>query len=184
MLPDKRGTRGRMAGFILGLWILTASGGLFLWTFTTGVGRPEAVARSSGLPPLVLFVHPLLALSGLTVWIAYLYHGGEVLPWVALAILVATAGLGDVLLLRTLRPRRETFRGAVPPERDHAHTLTQTREANTRLVEDMMPRPVMALHGTLGVVLTALVLLVALGYDGGDDASYELFAPGFSTAST
>lgn len=173
-----------MAGLILGIWILTASGGAFMWLYTTGVGRPESVARGSTLPPLVLFLHPLLALTGLVVWIAYLYTGGDVLPWVAFADLVVVALLGDVLLARTLKPRKHAVRGAVPPERDSGHTLVETREANNRLVEDAIPRPAIAVHGLLAVVLMVLVLLTALGIDGGDDASYELFAPAFTTHTT
>jgi hypothetical protein len=153
-----------MAGLILGIWIITAVGGTFLWSFTTGVGRPESVARTSSLSPLLLFAHPLIGLTGMTVWIAYLYQGGDVLPWVAFALLVTGAVVGDVLLMRTLRPRR-VF-GA---------TAQGDPVGNRRRAEDLMPRPVIVLHGVLAVVLMGLVLLYALGYQGGEDASYELF---------
>jgi 1,4-dihydroxy-2-naphthoate octaprenyltransferase len=166
-----------MAGLILGIWIITAVGGAFMWSYTTGVGRPESVARSSNLPPLVLFLHPLLGLTGLGIWIAYMYTGANSLAWLAFAELVIGALLGDLLLMRTLRPRRHAVRGAVPPERDTGHTLVETKAANSRLVEDLIPRPIMVVHGLLAVLLMALVLLAALGIDGGDDAAYELFAP-------
>lgn len=162
-----------MAGLILGIWIVTATGGAFLWSFTTGVGRPESVARASALPSLPLFVHPLIGLAGLSVWIAHLYHGGDVLPWVALALLISGAIVGDVLLMRTLRPRR-VF-GQVPTEQAPHLSAEENAAANRRRAEDLMPRPVIVLHGVLAVVLMALVLLYALGFQGGDDASYELF---------
>jgi hypothetical protein len=152
-----------MAGFILGLYIVTALGGTYLWAFTTGVGRPESVARSSSLPPLVLFVHPLVGLAGFSVWLAYVYHGGQALPWVAFVLLVVGAVLGDVLLVRTLKPRESALRGAVPPEQDRGHTLVENEQANARLAEDLMPRPVIVMHGVLAGVLMLLVLLVALG---------------------
>jgi hypothetical protein len=141
-----------MAGLTLGLWILTAFGGAYMWSFTTRAGRPESSVRATDLPPIALFAHPTIGLVGISVWIAYLYESGDVLPWVALALLVLGALVGDLLLARTVRRR--------------------TRRAR---VEDAIPRPVMVMHGVLAVLLIALVLLQALGYTGGDDASYELF---------
>jgi hypothetical protein len=141
-----------MAGFILGIWILTIAGGVYMWSFTTGAGRPESNVRATDLSPLALFAHPAIGLLGISVWVVYLYQGGQALTWVALAVLVVGALVGDLLLVRTLKRRTGGPR-----------------------VEDLIPRPVMVLHGALAVVLIVLVLLMALGVDGGDDAAYELF---------
>ncbi|WP_193611728.1 hypothetical protein [Nocardioides lijunqiniae] len=65
--------------------------------------------------------------------------------------------------MRTLRPREAAMRGAGPPEQDRGHTLVQNEQANARLAEDQMPRPVIVVHGVLAGVLMLLVLLVALG---------------------
>jgi hypothetical protein len=160
-----------MPELALGTWILTAFGGAYMWSYTTGVGRPESTARGSHLPPLVLFVHPLLALTGMAVWIAYLYHGGETLPWVALADLVVVALLGDLMAVRTLRARRtpERVPAGAPPD----------VQADHRLVEDQIPGPAIVVHGTAAVLTILLVLLVALGVGvgPGTDASYNLGAP-------
>ncbi|MCD4525222.1 hypothetical protein [Nocardioides sp. cx-173] len=152
-----------MAGFILGLWIVTAVGGSYLWSFTTGVGRPESTARSSSLPPSVLFLHPLVGLTGFSTWVGYLYVGGDVLPWVAFGLLVTGALLGDVLVMRTLRPRAPALLGAVPADQDPEHSLDENAVANARRAEDLIPRPVIVMHGVLAALLMLLVFLVAVG---------------------
>lgn len=129
-----------MAEAALGLWILTIIGGGYLWSFTTGVGRPEDGTPTSELSPLLLFVHPTIAISGLGVWIAYVSSESTALAWTAFALLVATALLGDVLLAKTLRGPRDP-----------------------RRVELMIPKPAMAVHGLLAGLTLLLVFLTALG---------------------
>jgi hypothetical protein len=137
-----------MDNFTLGIWIVTAAGGAYLWSFTTGVGRPESNARASRLPPSLLFFHPLLALAGLAVWIAYVVRDYDVLPWIAFADLVVVATLGDILLVRTLRGRREQEPAAVGADR--------------RLAERQIPRVALVVHGVLAVTTMVCVLVVAL----------------------
>ena len=147
-----------MAGWALGTWILTAVGGAYLFSFTVGANREESTARASSLPPLMLFLHPLLALAGLGVWIGYLYSGEEGLPWVALALLVLTALLGGLLHLRTARRTKVH----VPSLQSPDLTPAENAEANRTRVEDRMPRPVIHLHGALAGITLLLVLLEAL----------------------
>ncbi|QCW49802.1 hypothetical protein FE634_04145 [Nocardioides dongxiaopingii] len=132
-----------MAEAALGMWIVTALGGTYLFLFTTDAHRPEAGSPTTALSPFLLFVHPLVALVGIAMWIAHLQLRDDVLPWLGLADLLVGAALGEVLLARTLRGARQG------PVRS----------------EDRMPRPAIALHGVLAAVTILLVLLVALGVD-------------------
>jgi len=144
----------------LGIWIVTLVGGAYLWSFTTGVGRPESNARASELPAWALFVHPVLALSGLGIWIGYLFTGGDVVPWVAFGWLVLTAAVGFLMAGRTLHGRRS--RGGRPAT-ERAATHPGLDPADVRYAEDQMPAPVIAGHGLLAFATMAMVLLVALG---------------------
>ncbi len=128
-----------MAEAALGLWIVTAVGGAYLWSYTTGVGRPEDGSPTSDLSPFVLFVHPLLALSGLVVWIAYVVTDEPALAWVAFGILLTVALLGDILLAKTIRGR-----------------------GGRQRAEDRMPKPAIAAHGLLAGLTIVLVFFEAL----------------------
>ncbi|MDN4163261.1 hypothetical protein [Nocardioides abyssi] len=146
-----------MAQLVLGLWAVTAFGGAYMFSFTLGAARSRATAEPgqlpSKLPPLALFVHPLFGLAGLALWIAYLAAGQQSLAWTTLVVLVLGAAIGDVLIVRTLRGRK-----------DAEHT-----------VEDRIPTAAMAVHGISAVALIGVVLLVCLGVDsqaGDDDADF------------
>ncbi|NHC24824.1 hypothetical protein G6553_16785 [Nocardioides sp. IC4_145] len=146
-----------MAQLVLGLWVLTAFGGAYMFSFTLGAARSRAEAEpgqlASKLPPLALFVHPLFGLAGLGLWIGYLAAGQQSLAWLTLAVLIAGAGIGDVLLVKTLKARKD----AEPT------------------VEDRIPTAAMAMHGISAVALIGAVLLVCLGVDsqaGDDDADF------------
>jgi hypothetical protein len=148
-----------VAGMTLGMWFVTLLGGAYLWSFTVRANREESTARASNLPPLVLFMHPLLALAGLGVWIAYMYYSADELPWVAFGFLLLTALLGFVLLARTLRDKGVR----VPNIQAGDMSESENAQANRTRVEDQMPRPAIVLHGVLALVIIALVLVVALG---------------------
>lgn len=154
-----------MAELILGLWILQALLGAYMWSFTLGVGRPESTARVSSLPAPILFLHPFLALTGLVIWVAYLYSDAHALTWVAFGVLLVVAGLGDVMALRTFRHRRDQERGAVPPRLDPGHTAAETAVANQTIAEKQIPVPVILLHGLNGLTIIALVLVKAITGD-------------------
>ncbi len=146
-----------MAQLVLGLWVVTAFGGAYMFSFTLGAARSRAEAEPgqlpTKLPPLTLFVHPLFGLAGLVLWIAYLAAGQQSLAWITLAVLVLGAAIGDVLVVRTLRGHKEA-----------EHTA-----------EDRIPTAAMAMHGISAAALIGAVLLVCLGVDsqaGDDDADY------------
>ncbi|WKN49022.1 hypothetical protein [Nocardioides sp. Arc9.136] len=146
-----------MAQLVLGLWAATAFFGAYMFSFTLGAARSRAEAEpgqlTSKLPPFATFVHPLFGLAGLALWIAYLAAGQQSLAWITLVVLIAGAGIGDVLLVKTLGSRK-----------DAEHT-----------VEDRIPTSAMAIHGILAVATIGAVLLVCLGVDsqeGDDDADF------------
>ena len=146
-----------MAQLVLGLWVVTAFGGAYMFSFTLGAARSRAEAEpgqlTSKLPPLALFVHPLFGLAGLVLWIAYLAAGQQSLAWTTLVVLVLGAAIGDILVVRTLRGRKD----------------------DEPTVEDRIPTVAMAVHGVSAGALILVVLLVCLGVDsqaGDDDADF------------
>jgi hypothetical protein len=68
-----------------------------------GGGRAEIEGS-----PLLEFVHPALALTGLTLWIFYTVSGDRLFAWVGFGIVVATvlAGVGWVLMTKGVERRR------------------------------------------------------------------------------
>ena len=76
-------------------WIVTALAGATLfsiWLSRRGPRREGAGATR--FPPALIFGHPILAVSGLIVWIIYLTTDTDALRWVAFAILLVVAALG------------------------------------------------------------------------------------------
>ena len=49
---------------------------------------------ASRFPPALILGHPILAVTGLAVWIVYLASDTDALRWVAFAVLVVVAALG------------------------------------------------------------------------------------------
>jgi manganese efflux pump family protein len=88
-------------------WVLTA--GLGLYMFTTwlieedGSTGPESYRR---LRAPVVFSHAGLALSGLAVWLLYVYIDSRRLAWTALIILLAVAALGLIMFTRWIPVHR------------------------------------------------------------------------------
>jgi hypothetical protein len=71
--------------------------------------RPGAGARAEiEGSPLLEFVHPALALTGLTLWIFYTVSGDRLFAWVGFGIVVATvlAGVGWALMTKGAERRR------------------------------------------------------------------------------
>lgn len=127
------------------IWIATAGGGFFLlgtWLAKGGI-RHQQEGRSRFSPGLV-FGHPVLAATGLVVWIAYLVSDNEALAWTALALLVVIAGAGFAMFIPWLRDRR---------------VATTT---NGQPAEQHLPSVVVFAHGALAVATVVVVLLAAL----------------------
>jgi hypothetical protein len=108
----------------------------------------------------VLFVHPVLGLLGISVWIAYLSTDSPPVAWAGVGVLLTGGAIGAFLGLRTERPRQEDAarlqsvarRGPVAEE-----TLT-----NLTVAEQRIPRPAIALHGLGAAATLACALAVAL----------------------
>jgi len=80
-------------------WLFTASiGAYMLRTWITRGARPVQRGAGDGLPPLVVYGHPSLALTGLAVWISYVAAGWTALAWVAACLLMPAVGLGIAMV--------------------------------------------------------------------------------------
>lgn len=124
-------------------WLITAVlGATMLVLWVTGGGATAGGTVNTRFVPGVVFGHFLLAASGLVVWIIYLVSGTDWLVWLAFAVLVVVAVLGEVLFVPWMRNRGEAS------------------------VESKFPTPVVYSHGLFAVATVVLVLLVGLGVGG------------------
>ena len=76
-------------------WLVTVSLGAFMlrtWLARDGLRRERV--REGGLPPLLIFGHAALALTGLLLWIGYLADGARPLSWAGVGALMVTVCLG------------------------------------------------------------------------------------------
>jgi manganese efflux pump family protein len=76
-------------------WIVAALAGATLfsiWLSRGGLRRQRPGA--SRFPPALILGHPILAVTGLILWIVYVASDTDGLRWVAFAILVVVATLG------------------------------------------------------------------------------------------
>jgi hypothetical protein len=145
-------------------WVLTGIGGATMMVRWVGAGGARSVVPAPAVPvpvpggavggppggsppagtrltPRLVFGHAGLASTGLLVWLAYLVSGARPLAWVALVLLLAVSGLGEIMFLRWFGARA----GAEP------------------VIESGFPRPLVYGHGLGATVTILLVLLTALG---------------------
>jgi hypothetical protein len=76
-------------------WFLTASLGAFMlrtWLARGGLRRERA--RPGGLPPLLIFGHMSLAVTGFVFWAGYAASGMHPLAWIAVGLLMMAMSLG------------------------------------------------------------------------------------------
>lgn len=132
--------RERGVGYAaLGAWILAAvPGGYLLVIWTANGGRSTKVTR---FPILVVVGHPLAAVAGLGVWIAYLATGNAAYAWVAFAALLVVAVQGFMLFTRWL-----VGRGG----------------RHARGVEQAFPAAAVTAHGAVAVMTVVLVFLTVI----------------------
>jgi len=132
-------------------WIITALAGAILfsiWLARGGLRRQGPGA--SRFPPALILGHPILAVTGLIIWIIYLASDTDALRWVAFAVLLVVATLGFTMarLWRQERAARVAAAGTnqadLPPEQ-------------------YFPAALIGLHGLLTLTTLVLVLLTALG---------------------
>ncbi|QXJ20541.1 hypothetical protein AGRA3207_001270 [Actinomadura graeca] len=123
----------------LAAWVLAAAaGGYLLVVWTARGGRATKVTR---FPVLVVVVHPLTAVLGLAVWIAYLSTGWAGYAWGAFAALLVVAFQGFMLFTRWL-----VGRGG----------------RHARGAEQAFPATAVAVHGLVAVATVVLVFLTAI----------------------
>jgi manganese efflux pump family protein len=132
-------------------WIVTALAGATLfgiWLARGGLRRQGAGA--SRFPPALIFGHPILAATGLVIWIIDLATDTDSLRWVAFAILLVVAALGFTMA-RLWRQEREARAAAARSNRADLPP------------EQHFPVALIAAHGLLALTTLVLVLLTALG---------------------
>ena len=140
-----------MLGLVLGLLLVQAGGGLYMFVRAADAGVPESNARATRLPEPILLLHPTFGISALAVWLAYMRTDGEPLPWVTFGLLVVGSLLGAYLGLRTLEPAPDPV------------VASPGDPAAARLAEKRIPLIAILAHGGLALLILLCVLLAALG---------------------
>jgi hypothetical protein len=136
--PGEDGDDGETASVVGGAALTMVLGG-----GAPPAGRQPPVEGS----PLLEFIHPALALLGLTFWICYVMSGYRAFAWIAFGVVVATiaAGLGwEAFRRRTARRRAGPADGG-----------TQGRDSTS------FPPRLIILHGFAAACTVALVVITA-----------------------
>ena len=83
----------------LASWLLTAGIGAYMLRTWIVRGGPR-MRRATGdrLPPVVVYGHASLALTGLAVWISYVVSGLAALAWCGACMLMPVIGLGAAMV--------------------------------------------------------------------------------------
>jgi hypothetical protein len=125
----------------LAIWAGTACFGLYLLAvWLSNGGLRQQAARSTVFPALLIFAHPVLATTGLSFWLAFIFTRTVGFAWAGLGVLGCSAMLGFVMLTRWL-----TGRGG----------------RHARGAEQQFPARIVAVHGAVGLTTFALVLITA-----------------------
>ncbi|MEU7747354.1 hypothetical protein [Nonomuraea sp. NPDC049158] len=120
-------------------WLFTALVGIYLlYLWLSGGGLRQQAAKVTRFPVTLIFSHPVLGVSALVCWVAFLLTGNRTLAWTAFVVLAAAALLGFVMFTRWLGAGRHA-RGA----------------------ERRFPLLAVLLHGLAGVATFVLVILTA-----------------------
>jgi len=121
------------------IWAGTACFGLYLlFVWLSHGGLRQQATRITVFPAALIFAHPVLATTGLSLWIAYILTSQLMYAWVAFGVLSASAMLGFVMLTRWL-----VGRGG----------------RHARGAEQSFPAKIVAMHGAVGLTTFALVLV-------------------------
>jgi hypothetical protein len=166
-------------------WLLTAGiGGYMLRTWIARGGLRHQRATGIGAPPLVIFGHATVALTGLAIWAGYLASGWRALAWLDVALISAAITLGICMVtMWTPYPIRD-------PHTQHEHepapasaataetaatadAFTVTDEMIATLLSEPFPgrrRPTLRLlplipvcHGFVALITFMLATLTAAG---------------------
>jgi hypothetical protein len=145
-------------------WVITALGGfVMLGQWISRGGLRQQRSGATRFPASLMFSHFGLAAAGLVVWIAYLLTGSNRLAWVAFVLLIPTALLGFIMLIRWIPVYQGRTVTAGAPQ---ASAASGSRLVDQEPAERRLPVPVVIAHGLFAVVTVVLVLLTALGMAG------------------
>ena len=113
-------------------WLITVSLGAFMlrtWLARDGLRRERA--REGGLPPLLIFGHATLAVTGLLLWIGYLASGARPVAWAGVGALMVTVCLGlCTVTLWTPYPAHRPGERRVPGTADAPGATADPAEAS------------------------------------------------------
>lgn len=140
-----------MSNLVMGLLVIQLVGGAYLFSFVMSAGQRHSSARATRLPGLMVFVHAVLGVAAVGLWVAWLETGEPAIAWTTLASLLLSVGGGLLMFARTA---------------GHDETIDRpmaTDPADVRVAEKQIPASALMAHGGLALVLVVLVLLVALG---------------------
>ena len=149
-----------MAYAALGTWIVTAAFGFAMFSIwmREPEGTPPGVLRDSHFSSSHVLAHLLLGAVGLLLWVIYLIGDSTVIAWISFVAIVLGAGLGDVLVLRWLRDRRQTpFVAPID-----LSVATSPNVVQLDLSEQRIPAWLVVTHGVFAVATLILVLLTAI----------------------
>ncbi|MCZ4099331.1 hypothetical protein G3I60_34590 [Streptomyces sp. SID13666] len=133
-----------MGSVALGVWLLTASLGAYLFTiWLRHGGLRQREAGITRLPVSLILGHILLAVVGLAAWTVFLFGDLMASAWAACGVVLVVASLGLMMLFRWL-----------PSPGRHAHA--------ERTAERHFPVTAVVAHGICAVVTVLLVLAVAV----------------------
>lgn len=123
------------------IWAGTACFGLYLlFVWLSHGGLRQQATRITVFPAALIFAHPILATTGLTFWVVFLFNHHVPYAWIGFGVLSASAMLGFVMLTRWL-----VGRGG----------------RHARGAEQHFPARIVAMHGAVGLTTFALVLIAA-----------------------
>jgi hypothetical protein len=123
------------------IWAGTAFFGLYLLlVWLSEGGLRQQATRITVFPAVLVFAHPVLASVGLGFWMVFLFTKHVSYAWLGFGVLSASAMLGFVMLTRWL-----VGRGG-----KHA-----------RGAEQQFPARIVSIHGVVGLVTFALVLIAS-----------------------
>jgi hypothetical protein len=130
------------------VWVITVGIGSFMVAVWRKRGGLSGDPAQTHLPPVRVFTHLGLALTGLVVWLVFLGTGSAGWAWAAVGALVLAAVLGGVMVRRWTLDGRELMRGG-------STTIGS-------LAEQHIPRLPVVLHGVFAAATLVTVLVVAL----------------------
>ena len=123
------------------IWCATACFGLYLLgVWLSHGGLRQQSTRITVFPAALIFAHPVLATTGLSLWIVFLLTHRDAYAWGGFGVLSGSAMLGFVMLTRWL-----VGRGG----------------RHARGAEQHFPAKVVAMHGAVGLTTFTLVLIAA-----------------------